>query len=68
MYKGQNRDKQSNNTSGYKGASYYKRDKKYGARIKQKNLGLLKTAKETSEAYEAAAKEDHGEYYYKNKK
>jgi len=46
------------NRSGYKGVSYSKRKKKYKAAIriygKDHYLGLFKTAKEASEAYEAA--------------
>jgi hypothetical protein len=67
---GQNRGKPNNNTSGYKGVCFYKKSNKFSAQIKidgkKKHLGLFSTAEEASEAYEAAAKTVHGEFYYKN--
>ena len=68
---GCNQGKRMNNTSGYKGVSFNKPSNKYLARIningKLKHLGLFETAEEASVAYEAKAKEIHGEFYYKNK-
>ena len=56
----------SNNTTGYKGVSL-KRNK-YRARIriggKEINLGCFKTAKEASEAYDAAVVHHHKEFAY----
>ena len=66
-----NRGKQKSNTSGFKGVSFNKPLNKYQARIningKLKHIGLFLTPEEASEAYEAKAKEYHGEFYYKNK-
>ena len=66
-----NRDKQINNTTGFKGVSFNKRHNKYHAQIningKKKYLGLFETAEEASVAYEAKAKVIHKEFYYKNK-
>ena len=53
-----NRDKQANNTSGYRGVSWNKNAEKWHAYIKVKgrriHLGLFSTAEEASEAYEKA--------------
>jgi hypothetical protein len=61
-----NRGAQSNNQSGYKGVSWYKRDGKWIAKIavggKQTNLGYFSTAEEAHAAYAAAAAELHGEF------
>lgn len=72
---GMNRDKQINNTSGYKGVSYlykyYKgiksiRKKPWLAQIcinqKYNYLGYFYTAKEAALAYDKKAKELHGEF------
>ena len=68
---GRNRGKQINNTTGFKGVSFNKPTNKYQARIyindKLKHLGLFKTAKEASKAYDDKAKQIHGNFYYKNK-
>ena len=68
---GCNRGKPTNNTTGFKGVSFYKPSKKYVAQIningKRKHLGLFKTAEEASQVYEAKAREIHGNFYYKNK-
>lgn len=59
-----------NNTSKYKGVSWNKRDHKWQCYIKinkkTKFLGCFLSLLEASEAYEKAAKEFHGEFYYKN--
>lgn len=54
-------NKQSNNTSGYIGVSWFKRDKKWEAQInlfgeerKQKHLGLFTTPEQASESYQEA--------------
>ena len=62
-----NRRKFKNNTSGYKGVSFYKRLQMYAAGIrfhgKRKNLGYRLTAKAAyEELYVPAALELHGEY------
>ena len=59
---------QKNNTSGYKGVSYFKRRRKWVAQIctngKRTYLGCYTTAAEASRAYESAAKLHHGNFYY----
>ena len=66
-----NQGKYINNTTGFKGVAYHKTIKKYQAKIKindkLKHLGYFKNAEEASKAYEAKAREIHGEFYYKNK-
>jgi hypothetical protein len=55
-----------NNTSGYKGVSFMKRDGTWTARIsangKYKHLGYFKTAEEAHAAYCSAAIQYHGEF------
>jgi hypothetical protein len=62
----QNRGMQRNNTSGFKGVSWYRRDGKWHARIgfngKDKHLGYFDTAEAAYEAYCKAARELHGEF------
>lgn len=62
----QNRKAQSNNTSGFKGVTLHKASGKYQAKIrankKTRSLGYFRTALEASQAYQAAAKEHHGEF------
>ena len=62
----QNRQKQSNNTSGYKGVSLNKKTKKYQARIMYNKIGVslgnYDSAEEAAEAYQTAAKELHNEF------
>ena len=66
-----NTNKYKTNTSGFKGVSFYKKANKYAAHIringKKKYLGSFLTAEEASLAYDAKAKEIHGNFYYKNK-
>jgi len=58
-----NRGKNKNNTSGFKGVSFYKNSKKYHAEIrgngKRKRLGCFTCPKAAHEAYRKAAKEMH---------
>lgn len=58
------------NTSGYKGVSWYKKGKKWHAAIRNGNksihLGYFKTAVEAARAYDKAAVEFFGEYAYLN--
>jgi hypothetical protein len=60
----QNRSKLSSNTSGYVGVA--QKGKKWRAYIrdgcKQKTIGTYDTAEQASEAYQAAAKQIHGEF------
>ena len=58
----------SSNTSGYKGVVWNKSRNKWQAQIRFKEehfyLGQFDCPKEASEAYEAKAKELHGEFYH----
>ena len=60
-----------NNTSGYKGVSWSKRDKKWMAYIKIKNkfnnLGYFNIKEQAALAYNDAAKKYHGEFARLNK-
>jgi len=61
-----NRKKQPNNTSGYKGVSWFSPRNKWRALItkngKTKHLGLFNTAELAAQAYEIAATTEFGEY------
>jgi hypothetical protein len=60
-----------NNTSGYKGVSYRKKEKNWRAYIRvnsvQKYLGCFKTKEQAAEMYNEAAKWYHGEFACLNK-
>lgn len=66
-----NRGKQKNNTSGYKGVTWDKKNKKWQASIqwlgKAHKVGRYKTAKQASLAYNKMAKIIHGEFAYSRK-
>ena len=61
-----NRGVQKNNTSGFKGVSWNKRDQKWQAKIshhrKHRHIGYHSTPEEAHAAYVRAAKELHGEF------
>lgn len=61
-----NRSAQTNNTSGYKGVGWNKDRRKWQAQInvrgKYKYLGLFEDVRDAANAYDAAARELHGEY------
>ncbi|MHB1641795.1 MAG: AP2 domain-containing protein [Acidithiobacillus sp.] len=61
-----NSGKQVNNTSGYKGVSWHKRDQKWTANIrfggKKKHLGNFPTPEDAHGAYCRASAELHGEF------
>ena len=61
-----NTNKQSNNTSGFKGVSFFKRDQKFVAQIgingKKRHLGYFATPEAAHEAYSQAALQHHGEF------
>ena len=61
-----NTGKMSTNTSGFKGVSWHKAERKWAATIminkKGKTLGYFKTPEEAHAAYCKAAKELHGEF------
>jgi len=67
---GMNRGPQSNNTSGFKGASRNKKGQNWGARIKRfgkyELLGYYDTKEEAARAYDAAAREAFGEFAWLN--
>jgi hypothetical protein len=62
----QNRDKQINNTSGFKGVHFLKRTGRYQAQIranhKRWHIGYFSTAEEAAHAYDDKAREVHGEF------
>lgn len=62
----QNRGAQANNTSGFKGVSWSKADRKWRARIngggKQSHLGMFDSAEAAYAAYCEAASSMHGEF------
>jgi len=68
---GANRGAQTNNTSGFKGVGWHKRDQKWYARIsvngKVKNLGYYSTPEEAAVVYDKAALGYHGEFAVTNK-
>jgi hypothetical protein len=65
-----NRKMRSDNQTGFKGITFEKKKKLFRAVIsangKRIGLGRYKTAELASAAYEKAAKELHGEFYYKD--
>jgi two-component SAPR family response regulator len=65
-----NRDKQKNNTSGYKGVFWHERAGRWRAQIrlnrKSIHLGLFDTPEEACEKYKQAEKEYFGEFAYQN--
>ena len=62
-----NRNIQTNNTSGYKGVCWHKKAGKWivfaTLNGKQKYIGLFDAAEMASEAYQAFASQNHGEFY-----
>ena len=61
-----NRRIRSDNTTGFKGVMFHKKNKKFVSQIQtngeQKHLGYYATAEQAHQAYVAAAKELHGEF------
>jgi AP2 domain len=61
-----NREKLLNNTSGYKGVAWHKRDKKWRVDItfnrKTFHIGYFEDKEEAARAYDEAAKKYHGEF------
>ena len=61
-----NRKAPRQNTSGFKGVSWFERDKKWRARIgakcKQKTIGYFDTKEEAAKAYDLMAKKLHGSF------
>lgn len=67
----QNQKPRHTSVSKYKGVGYYKRDKKWRARIisnkKDIELGKFEDEKEAALAYDKAAEKYHGEYSWLNR-
>ena len=65
-----NRGLDKNNKSGFKGVSWYQPSQKWQVKIavqgKQKHLGYYSDIEEAARAYDAAAKELHGEFAWLN--
>jgi len=63
-----NSGRHKNNTSGFKGVSWFARDKCWRAYSsiggKRKHLGYFDTPESASAAYEEFARKNHGEFYY----
>lgn len=63
---GGNQQRSRNNTSGFKGVAWYKRDRRWIAYIREagrlRYLGYFNTAEDGARAYDAAAVRIHGEY------
>lgn len=61
-----NRKKYRNNTSGYKGVTFHKRDRRFHAQIEANGkhifIGSFPTAKEAADKYDTVAKELHGKF------
>ena len=61
-----NKNKNSNNTAGFKGVSFHKKNQKFRATIsidgKTKHLGCFATAEGAHECYKRAAIQHHGEF------
>ncbi len=67
-----NRGPQKNNTSGFKGVTWNKRDKRWYATIivngRSRHLGCFDTALEAGLSYDQAAKTYFGEFAYSNER
>lgn len=66
----QNREKQRNNSSGFKGVSWFRRDHKWRARIhlngEERHIGYFINLAEAAKAYDKEATELHGEFAHLN--
>ena len=67
---GCNRGPNKNNTSGFKGVTWWKRDKNWSAqiRVNRKNIkiGYFENKTDAAKAYNDAALRHHGEFAYQN--
>lgn len=65
-----NKGIRDNNTSGFKGVSWFKRDGKWRSQIqvnsKNRHIGYFSDKEDAARAYDRAAKELHGEFAYLN--
>jgi hypothetical protein len=59
----QNRERQTNNTSGYRGVSFVPATGKWRVDLKGMYLGQFNTPEEASAAYESRARQEFGEWY-----
>lgn len=66
----QNRPRQKNNSSGYKGVTFHKKRGEWRAKISvngvTNNLGIFSSPEAAARAYDAAAREHFGEFAYLN--
>ena len=58
--------RRDNNTSGYKGVDFYKKTRRWRARVGGVDLGYFSSAEEAAHAYDKKAKELFGEFAHTN--
>ena len=63
-----NRTINKDNTSGFKGVTHFKRNRKWGATVRRKFLGLFSTAEKAAHAYDKESERVFGKFSLTNKK